>query len=63
MKKSNLKTPKNIVALAPYDRGWSNVEFLKDCGLIPYLLYKNHNCNVTFVGAQKEDWPYLDQYL
>ena len=49
--------------MAPYDRGWSNVEFLKDCGLIPYLLYKNHNCNVTFVGAKTEEWPYLNQYL
>ncbi len=54
---------KTVVAMAPYNRGWSNVEFLKDCGLIPYLLYKNHNCDVTFVGAKNEEWPYLDQYL
>ena len=63
MKKTNLSQKKNIVAMAPYDRGWSNVEFLKDCGLIPYILYKNHNCKVTFVGAKNEDWPYLDKYL
>lgn len=54
---------KRIVAMAPYERGWSNVEYLKDCGLIPYLLYKNHNCDVTFVGAKTEEWPYLEKYL
>lgn len=54
---------KKIVAMAPYERGWSNVEYLKDCGLIPYLLYKNHNCDVTFVGAKTEEWPYLEKYL
>lgn len=27
------------------------MELVKDCGLIPYLLYKNHNCNVSLVGA------------
>ncbi len=30
---------KRIVALAPYERGWSNVELVKDLGLISYLLY------------------------
>lgn len=47
----------NVVAIAPYERPWSNVELVKDCGLIPYLLYKNHGCNVTMVGA-KPDAPY-----
>lgn len=63
MKNTTLTQKKNIVAMAPYDRGWINVEFLKDCGLIPYLLYKNHNCDVTFVGAKTQEWPYFDQYL
>lgn len=63
MENTNLTHKKKIVAMAPYDRGWSNVEFLKDCGLIPYLLYKNHNCDVTFVGAKREEWPYLEQHL
>lgn len=30
---------KRIVALAPYERDWSNVVLVKDCGLISYLLY------------------------
>ena len=53
-------TKKRVAALAPYGRGWSNVELIKDCGLIPYLLYKNHNCDVTMVGAKGDDYPYLE---
>ena len=49
---------KRIVAMAPYERPWSNVELVKDCGLIPYLLYKNHNCDVSMVGAPGGEYPY-----
>lgn len=52
-----------VVAMAPYDRGWSNVELIKDCGLIPYLLYKNHECDVTMVGAKGDEYPYYDKYI
>lgn len=48
--------PKRIVAMAPYSRGWSNVELIKDCGLIPYLLYKNHGHEVIMVGADGKDY-------
>lgn len=54
---------KRVVALAPYERGWSNVELVKDCGLIPYLLYKNHNCDVSMVGAKGGDYPYLEKQV
>ncbi len=54
---------KRVVALAPYERGWSNVELIKDCGLIPYLLYKNHGCTVSMVGARGDDYSYLDKYV
>ena len=37
------KKIKRVVAMAPYERPWSNVELVKDCGLIPYLLYKNYH--------------------
>lgn len=49
---------KRVVAMAPYERPWSNVELVKDCGLIPYLLYKNHGCDVSMVGAKGENYPY-----
>ena len=45
------KKIKRVVAMAPYERPWSNVELVKDCGLITYLLYKNHGCDVSIVGA------------
>lgn len=51
--------PKRIVAMAPYSQGWSNVELIKDCGLIPYLLYKNHGHNVSMVGAEGNDYSNL----
>jgi len=54
---------KNVVAMAPYERPWSNVELIKDCGLIPYLLYKNHGCNVTMAGAGGIEYSYLDKYV
>lgn len=53
---------KRIVALAPYERGWSNVELIKDCGLIPYLLHKNHGHDVSMVGADNGPYPYHDKY-
>ena len=51
---------KNVVAMAPYERPWSNVELVKDCGLIPYLLYKNHGCRVSMVGAKGGEYPYQE---
>ena len=54
---------KCIVALAPYERGWSNAELVKDCGVIPYLLYKNHGCSVSMVGAKGEEYSYLEKYV
>jgi len=40
------------IAVLPDKREWLKVELVKDCGLIPYLLYKNHNYNVSLVGAR-----------
>jgi len=62
MKNTPTKKRKHIVALHPFE-AWLNVQFLKDCGLIPYLLYKNHDCDVTFVSAKTENWSYIDTYL
>lgn len=51
---------KKIVAIAPHERGGTNIELIKDCGLIPYLLYKNHGHSVTMVGAEEGPYPYLE---
>ncbi len=56
----NVKSQKQVVAMAPYESPWKNVELVKDCGLIPYLLYKNHGCDVRMVGAKGSDYSYQE---
>lgn len=53
------KAVKKVIAL-PWREGWRNVELTKDCGLIPFLLYKNHGMDVTMAGAEVEDYPYAE---
>lgn len=62
VKSDIMHSRKNIVAMAPYERGWSNVELIKDCGLIPYLLHKNYGYHVTMVGANGGPYPYHEMY-
>ena len=41
--------------------GWNNQQLLKDCGLIPYLLHKNHGFRSVMVGLKVDDnYPYLE---
>lgn len=63
-KERNLKKEKEkkVVAVAPMT-GWYNVLLTKDCGLIPYLFYKNHQCEVSMLGAKVEECSYLDSYV
>ncbi len=51
---------KRVAAIAPHEDGWLNVELVKDCGLIPYLLYKNHSCDAVMVGVNADEYTYLD---
>ncbi len=63
-KKEDLKGKrKKIVAVAAPEAGWYNVFLTKDCGIMPYLLYKNHNCDVSMLGAKMEEYPYLNSYV
>lgn len=44
--------------------GWNNQQLLKDCGLVPYLLQKNHGFHSVMVGVKvDESYPYLEQYV
>ena len=44
--------------------GWNNQQLLKDCGLVPYLLHKNHGFRSCLVGCKVDaDYPYLKKYL
>lgn len=51
-----------VVAMASYDNGWSNVELIKDCGIIPYLLQTEYGYEVEMVGAKRGDYPYHELY-
>lgn len=62
-RKEDNKRQKRVVSVSPYDVGWSNIFLTKDCGLVPYLLHKNHNCESIMVGKRNGDYPYLDQYV
>lgn len=42
---------RRVVALPSYE-GWNNAQLLKDCGVIPYLLCKNHHCEAHMVGGK-----------
>lgn len=54
---------KRIVAMTSHEQGWINVELVKDCGLIPYILYKNHGHDVSMVGAYSGPYPYCERYV
>ncbi len=45
--------------------GWGNIGLLKDIGIIPYMLYKNHNFNSVLVGYNDPipSMPYLQTYV
>ena len=41
--------------------GWNNQQLLKDCGLVPYLLHKNHGFHSVMVGMKVDaSYPYLE---
>lgn len=62
VEKVQYKKPVKVVAF-PDKEAWYNVELTKDCGLIPYLLYKNFGLDVTMVGADKDTYTSLDTYV
>lgn len=35
--------------------GWTNAQLIKDCGVIPYLLYKNHQCDSCMLGIKNTE--------
>jgi len=39
------------------------VDSVKDCGVIPYLLYKNHDCDSYMVGIKGSDIYSNAQYV
>lgn len=52
-----------VYAIAGQKGDWSNVQLTKECGIIPYLLYKRHGYDCYMVGEKSGDYPHLDTYL
>ena len=52
-----------LLCIAKHPGEWTNVQLLKDKGLIPYLMYKNHNMNSVMAGIDTGDYPYLKSYV
>ncbi len=50
--------PKRAIAVAPYERAFSNVELIKDSGLIPYLLHRDHGMEVAMVSGPGGPYSY-----
>lgn len=43
-----------------YGGGWNNQQLRKDCGLVPWLLAKNHGFRAVMVGMKcSTEYPYL----
>lgn len=54
----SVKRTKRIVSPA-LGEGWTNAQLVKDCGVIPYLFYKNHQCDACMLGI-KDTIPYFN---
>ena len=51
---------KKAIAITHREMPWRNVDFVKDCGLVPYLLHRDHGLDVTMATAAGGPWPYLE---
>ena len=58
----SVKRRKRIVSLILVE-GLTNALLLKDGGVIPYLFYKNHNCDSYMVGIRGSDFYSNAQYV
>lgn len=54
----SLRAVKRIAAMSA-GGGWNDAQLVKDCGVIPYLFYKNHSCDVSIVGARQGEYRNL----
>ena len=52
--------PKKVAMMSGLSAPWSNRALAKDCGLVPYLLMKNHGCEAFMVCGKGNDYPYLE---
>ena len=62
-KEESKNNKKKLVALVVEKPGWSNVDLIKDCGLIPYLFHKKYGFESIMVGKQSDEYTFLDTYV
>ena len=51
-----------IYCFAPQS-GWNNQQLTKNCGVLPYIFYKNFGFKAVMVTGQKREFPALDTYV
>jgi FkbM family methyltransferase len=51
-----------VATICPFDRPWENVDLTKDCGLLPYLFYREYGMNAKLIGSSENpaDYPSLN---
>ncbi|MBR0092070.1 MAG: glycosyltransferase family 4 protein [Lachnospiraceae bacterium] len=51
--------PLRVAVFYGYEQPWENVNLIKDCGLIPFLLHQNHGFEVSLIGTRRDvDYTY-----
>lgn len=51
---------RGVYTIPPYP-GWSNQQLTKNCGQVPYLLYKNYGFHAVMAGSKvDESYPYAE---
>ena len=52
--------PSSVYTMASQPNHWNNIQLLKECGLIPFMLHKNFGYKAVMVGENTGDYPYLE---
>lgn len=51
-----------VYAVNGYFGFWTNLELTKDCGAVPFLLYKRFGCRAVMLTAPGREYPSLETY-
>lgn len=59
----NMSGKQGIYSIAPYN-GWNDQQLTKNCGIVPFLFYKNYGYRAVMVGTRiQAEYPSLDRYV
>ena len=51
-----------IYCLAP-ESGWNNQQLTKNCGVLPYLFYREYGFHAVMAGVRNGSYPALERYV